>query len=100
MNYTEFTDWLERIYTTAEVEMDCEQFQALLSAYVDLEIAGQGAAPYLAQVKAHLAQCPDCAEEYAGLRKVAELEARGRLPKVEESLKPFQESPALEPLRM
>ena len=78
MNYTEFTDWLERIYTTAEVEMDCEQFQALLSAYVDLEIAGQGAAPYLAQVKAHLAQCPDCAEEYAGLRKVAELEARGR----------------------
>ena len=98
MNYTEFTEWLERIYATAETELDCKEFQALLPAAVDLEIAGQAADPYLAQVKAHLAQCPDCAEEYAGLRKVAELEARSRLPKAEDSLKPFQESPALEPV--
>jgi len=98
LNYTEFTEWLERIYATAETEIDCEQLRALLPATVDLEIAGQAAAPYLAQVKAHLAQCPDCAEEYAGLRKAAELEARGRLPKAEDSLKPFEESPALEPV--
>ncbi len=98
MNSTQLAEWLERMYATAEAEMDCKQFQALLPATVDLEIAGQAAAPHLAQVKAHLAQCPDCAEEYVGLRKAAELEARGRLPKAEDSLKPFEESPALEPV--
>jgi len=98
LNSTQLAEWLERIYATAETEIDCEQLQALLPATVDLEIAGQATTPYLAQVKAHVAQCPDCAEEYAGLRKVAELEARGRLPKAEDSLKPFQESPALEPV--
>ena len=97
MNRIRFVQWLERMYATAETEMDCEQLQALLPAYVDFEIAGQDMGVRFPQAKAHLAQCQDCAEEYAGLRKVAELETRGRLPEVEESLEQFETSSELEP---
>jgi len=100
LNHPDFTEWLERIYNTAETEMDCEQLQAVLPAYVDFEIAGHEPGTHFRQAKAHLVQCPDCAEEYEGLRKVAELESQGRLPEVEESLKQFEESPALEPTRV
>ncbi len=100
MNRIRFLQWLERIYATAETEMDCEQLQVILPAYVDWEIAGRDPAARLSQVKAHLAQCPDCAEEYEGLRKVAELETRGRLPEAEESLEQLETSPTLEPTRV
>jgi predicted anti-sigma-YlaC factor YlaD len=97
LNPKDLTQWLERIYATAENEIDCEQLQAALSAYVDLDLAGQDPAARFPQVKAHLAQCPDCAEEYEGLRKVAELESKGRLPKAEDSLEQFEESTTFEP---
>ena len=92
-----FAQWLERIYATAEAEMDCEQLRAILPAYIDFEIAGGDPGGRFPQAKAHLAQCPDCAEEYAGLRKVVDLEARGRLPQVEESLAQFETVPTPEP---
>lgn len=92
-----FAQWLERIYATAETEIDCEQLRAILPAYVDFEIAGGNPAGRFPQAKAHFAQCPDCAEEYIGLRKVAELEARGRLPQVEDSLAQFDNVPTQEP---
>lgn len=97
MNRKGFARWLERIYVTAETEMDCEQLQAILPAYVEFEIAGGDPQARFPKAKAHLAQCPDCAEEYAGLRKVVDLEARGRLPQVEESLAQFDTVPAPEP---
>jgi predicted anti-sigma-YlaC factor YlaD len=98
LNPKNLTQWLERIYATAESEIDCEQLQAALPAYVDLELVGQDPAARFPQVKAHLAQCPDCAEEYEGLRKVAELESKGRLPKAEDSLEQFEESTTFEPV--
>lgn len=97
MNPTDFTQWLGRIYATAETEIDCEQIQAILSAYVDAEIAGHSSEGRFQQVKIHLAQCPDCAEEYAGLRHVADLEVRSEVPGVEESLEQFEDIPSLEP---
>lgn len=89
MDRKQFVRWLDRIYSTCDTEIDCERLQAFLAAYADFEIAGDDPGAHLPQAKAHLAQCPDCAEEYEGLRRVAELEARGRLPPVEESLAKF-----------
>ncbi len=47
-------------------------------------------------VTAHLAQCPDCAEEHAALFTVARMLADGNLPLAEKSLALFEEEPALE----
>lgn len=97
MNHKQFLHWLEQIYATTPAEIDCDQFQALLPAYVDFEIAGESPGSRLPQVKAHLAQCRDCAEEYEGLRAVAKMDAEGRLPEAEEILTQFAEEPAPEP---
>ena len=91
MNPEQFLHWLEQIYNTSEAEIDCERLQAILPAFVDFEIGGGNMpAERLAPVRAHLAHCPDCADEYEGLRTVARLEAQGRLPQVEESLAQFE----------
>jgi anti-sigma factor RsiW len=91
LNPEQFLHWLEQIYNTSEAEIDCERLQAILPAFVDFEIGGGNLpAERLALVRAHLAHCPDCADEYEGLRTVARLEAQGRLPQVEESLAQFE----------
>jgi anti-sigma factor RsiW len=91
LNPEQFLHWLEQIYNTSEAEIDCERLQAILPAFVDFEIGGGNMpAERLAPVRAHLAHCPDCADEYEGLRTVARLEAQGRLPQVEESLAQFE----------
>ena len=92
MNRKQFIQWLQRLYATAETEMDCDQFQAILPALVDFEIANGEPGDRFAQALAHAAQCPDCAEEYKGLREVARLDTRGRLPQVEEALSRFEET--------
>lgn len=94
MDRTHFLHWLNQIYATTETEIDCDDLQTFLPAYVDFEVAGADPGSRLTQVKAHLAQCPNCAEVYQGLRAVAKLEAQGRLPEVEESLVQFEAEPA------
>jgi len=95
LNPKQFLHWLEQIYNTDEAEIDCERLQAILPAFVDFEIGGGNLpAERLALVRTHLAHCPDCADEYEGLRSVAQLEAEGRLPQVEESLAQFEAEPA------
>ena len=96
MDRTHFLHWLNQIYATTETEIGCDQLQTLLPAYVDFEVAGDDPGSRLPQVKAHLAQCLDCADEYKGLRAVAELEAQGRLPQAEESLAQFEAEPRAE----
>jgi len=92
LNREQFFTWLEQIYATREMESDCARLQALLPAYVDFEIAGRGLGEaHLASVRAHLAQCSACHDEYQGLLAVARLEAQGRLPEAEESLAQFEE---------
>jgi anti-sigma factor RsiW len=85
--------WLNQVYTTTEAEIDCDQLQAMLPAYVEFELSGSDGAEAeerAAKVRAHLAQCPDCAEEYQGLKAAVALEAQGRLPSAEESLAKFE----------
>ncbi|MBI3360931.1 MAG: zf-HC2 domain-containing protein [Chloroflexi bacterium] len=91
-----FIKLLRKIYATGESELDCERVRASLPAYVEFELAGNDPAGRFPQVKAHLAQCPDCAEEHEGLRAVASLEAKGALPEAEESLKRFEAEPVQE----
>jgi predicted anti-sigma-YlaC factor YlaD len=92
LNREQFFTWLEQIYATREMESDCARLQALLPAYVDFEIAGGDLGEaHLASVRAHLAQCSACHDEYQGLLAVARLEAQGRLPEAEESLAQFEE---------
>lgn len=86
-----FLHWLEKVYATQDEEIDCERLQAFLPAHVDFEINGENLPDkLLSQVRAHLAQCPDCREEYEALRAAALLEAGGGLPEAEESLSQFE----------
>ncbi len=96
MDRTQLIQWLERTYATAQTEIDCDHLQAILPSLVEAEIVQGDAVTRFPQAVAHLAQCPDCAEEYKGLREVARLESQGRLPQSEESLSKFEEAPALE----
>lgn len=90
--------WLDQVYLTHESEIDCDQLQAMLPAYVEFELAGSDGAEAeerAAKVRAHLAQCADCAEEYRGLKAVVGLGLQGRLPSAEDSLAVFEpERPA------
>ncbi len=96
MDRTQLIQWLERTYATAETEMDCDHLQAILAALVEFEIAGGDLAADFPQTAAHLAQCPDCAEEYQALLQVAKIEAQRRLPTIEESLKKFEATPTFQ----
>lgn len=79
---------LQSIFGAKEEEMLCSEFFGLLPSYVDLMLAGEdpskvGWAPWkqprprglpelkLPQVAHHMAQCPECAEAYEALLKVA-----------------------------
>jgi hypothetical protein len=96
VNRQQFKQWLKRLYETSEQEISCDQFQALLPALVDFEIAGGDVQEQSAAAMLHIHQCPDCAEEYAALREVARLERQGRLSKVDESLPTFETVPEAE----
>ena len=90
MNRERLAEWLHRIYSTGEAEIDCDRLHEILPAYVDDDIAGHDLAALFPQAQIHLQQCPDCAEEYRSLREVARLEAQGRLPQAEETLAQFR----------
>jgi hypothetical protein len=81
-----FLEWLTQIYATADTEIECEQAQTLLAAYVEAELADADLEDRWSGVRDHLTHCPDCQDEYAALRLVAELEAQGALPAPDELL--------------
>ncbi len=96
MNRIQFRQWLKRVYGTSEKEMNCDQFQAILPALIDFEIGGGDVRVQFSTAIAHVHQCPDCAEEYKALREVARLDAQGRLPLADESLRKFKTAPEAE----
>ncbi len=96
MNRKQFKQWLKRLYETSEKEISCDQFQALLPALIDFEIAGSDVRAQFSTAIAHLQQCPDCAEEYMALREVVRLDMQGRLPQADESLREFESVPEME----
>lgn len=79
MNPKEFTNWVNRIYATKDRELDCDNAQSLLPAYVEAELNGSGIHPLAAEIESHLLQCPDCTETYQGLRYLLKMEASGEL---------------------
>jgi hypothetical protein len=79
LNQESFAKLIEKIYATEENELDCNQTQAYLPAYVEAEVNGRPRPSHTRMLQAHLAQCPDCMETYTGLQHVLEAEANGEL---------------------
>jgi hypothetical protein len=92
-----FLEWLREIYATADFEIACEQAQLLLPAYIETELAQTGLSDELAQVRDHLAHCPDCQDESSALRQVVKLEAQGALPAVDTLLEQLGHGAAVRP---
>lgn len=51
-------------------ELSCEECFAVLDRYVELTIAAEAVDEKVPGMRAHLAGCPACAEEYRGLREL------------------------------
>jgi predicted anti-sigma-YlaC factor YlaD len=79
MRLISFYDWIRRIYATQDDELDCDEVEELLPAYIDCEIAGQVPPPHLAGVEHHLLQCAYCHDLYLAVREAALLEAESEL---------------------
>jgi predicted anti-sigma-YlaC factor YlaD len=59
---------LARLLGPAEPEVDCEVCFDELDRYVELELTGRDADAVIPGLRAHLAGCPACREEYDSLR--------------------------------
>ncbi len=68
MNRPDLDQALARLLGPAEPEVGCEACFAELDRYVELELAGQDANAAVPGLRAHLAGCPACREEYESLR--------------------------------
>ena len=73
---------LRQLNITEETEIDCQQAQALLPTYVELELDGEEVEVALHSVWTHLQHCPDCRDEYLVLRQIAQAEKEGRRPEI------------------
>lgn len=59
---------LSRVLGPAEPEVGCNECFAELDRYVDLTVAGRDADTAIPGLRAHLAGCPACRDEYESLR--------------------------------
>ena len=80
MKAAQFERWIRQISETQDEEISCTECFDLISQYVDLEMAGQGAEKKLPAVRHHLDQCLVCREEYETLRDFLRLEAEEHPP--------------------
>jgi hypothetical protein len=85
LNQKQFTRWIRQIHATNGAEIECDRLQKLLPAVIDAEMSGFSH-PCLVDVKTHLLQCADCADDYNGLLHIARLEAGNQLPTAAELL--------------
>ena len=65
---------LRLLSLTEERELTCEETQALLDYYVDLELAGENPQALMPDVAQHLRICPECKEEHDALLKILEID--------------------------
>jgi hypothetical protein len=77
---------IQRIYKTAEEEIDCDQTRDLLAAYVDAQVADTIIDSRFDELRLHLDQCPDCTELYESLLQVSQMQSSGELPPAGELL--------------
>lgn len=59
---------LGRVLGPGEPELSCEQCFAELDRYVELAVAGEAADERVPGMRAHLAGCPACEEDFHSLR--------------------------------
>jgi anti-sigma factor RsiW len=59
---------LARVLGPAAPELSCEECFAQLDRYVDLGLSGEAADERVPGMRAHLAGCPACAEDFRSLR--------------------------------
>jgi len=59
---------LQAILGPAEPELTCEQCFEHLDGYVEVELSGGDSAAAVPGMRAHLAGCPACHEDYESLR--------------------------------
>jgi hypothetical protein len=70
-------DALRWILGTTGPDAGCDRSGELLDQLIEAEQAGRRASDAFPEVAAHLASCPDCHEDYLGLREVAEASIPG-----------------------
>ena len=80
MDSNKFERLINRIYKTADGELDCGQVRELVAAYVDALVDRTPTESHFRDIRLHLDQCSDCEDLYAGLLRVAELESRDESP--------------------
>ena len=68
MEQSGFNELLARLLGPAEPEVGCDVCFDELDRYVELELAGKDADAEIPGLRAHLAGCPACREEYESLR--------------------------------
>jgi hypothetical protein len=59
---------LMRLLGPAEPEIGCDECIAKIDRYVEIELAGNDVNAAVPGMRAHLAGCPACREEYESLR--------------------------------
>ena len=74
MSATPIAGTLRRLLGPGEPEVSCEVCFGQLDAYVDAEVLGQDAEGAVPGMRAHLAGCPACADEYDSLTALASAE--------------------------
>jgi hypothetical protein len=63
---------LEALLGPAGPQVTCEECFERLDEYVDLELQGADAEAGVPGMRAHLAGCPACSEDYESLRSFAQ----------------------------
>jgi anti-sigma factor RsiW len=71
MNHPRLGQALEGVLGPAEPEVGCDVCFDELDRYVELELADRDADAAIPGLRAHLAGCPACREEYESLRALA-----------------------------
>ena len=68
MSATPLADGLRRLLGAGEPEVSCETCFDELDRYVDAQVLGGDADAAVPGMRAHLAGCPACREEYESLK--------------------------------
>ncbi len=61
---------LQMLQMTQEIELTCDEVQALLAEYTEMAMRGEDTGAVLPLVHRHLDMCPDCREEYEALLRI------------------------------
>jgi hypothetical protein len=72
MTQPDLDQTLESLLGPAGPEVGCEVCFHELDRYVELELGGQDADATIPGLRAHLAGCPACREEYESLRALVD----------------------------